>query len=130
MISRGDRESQVGRRLKLRHLQMFSVVVKCGSMAKAAAQLRVSQPTVSEVIAELEHTFGARLLDRSPQGVEPTIYGNALLKRSIAVFDELKQSVRDIDFLADPTTGELRIACPLAIAFTVIPHIIERFVKK
>src|SRR5207249_4792000 len=55
---------------------------------------------------------------------------HALLKRSIAVFDELKQSVRDIEFLADPTTGELRIACPLAIAFTVIPHIIERFVKK
>jgi hypothetical protein len=56
-------------------------------MAKAAAQLRVSQPTVSEVIAELEHTFGMRLLDRSPQGVQPTMYGNALLKRSIAVFD-------------------------------------------
>ena len=130
MISRSDRESQIGRRLKLRHLRMFSVVVECGSMAKAAAQLRVSQPTVSEVIAELEHTFGMRLLDRSPQGVEPTMYGNALPKRSIAVFDELKQSVRDIEFLADPTTGELKIACPLAIAFTVIPHVIERFVKK
>ena len=99
-------------------------------MAKAAAQLRVSQPTVSEVIAELEHTFGVRLLDRSPQGVEPTMYGNALLKRSIAVFDELKQSVRDIEFLADPTKGEIKIACPLAIAFTVIPHVIERFVEK
>ncbi len=58
------------------------------------------------------------------------MYGNALLKRSIAVFDEFKQSVRDIDFLADPPTGELRIACPLAIAFTVIPHVIERFVEK
>ena len=130
MTSRSDRESQVGRRLKLRHLRVFSVVVECGSMAKAAAQLRVSQPTVSEVIAELEHTFGMRLLDRSPQGVEPTIYGNALLRRSIAVFDELKQSIRDIEFLADPTTGELRIACPLAIAFTVIPHVIHRFVEK
>jgi DNA-binding transcriptional LysR family regulator len=92
--------------------------------------LRVSQPTVSEVIAELEHTYGMQLLDRSPQGVAPTMYGNALLKRSIAVFDELKQSVRDIEFLADPTTGELKIACPLAIAFTVIPHVIERFVEK
>jgi DNA-binding transcriptional LysR family regulator len=36
----------------------------------------------------------------------------------------------DIEFLADPTTGELRIACPLAIAFTVTPHVIERFVEK
>ncbi len=32
--------------------------------------------------------------------------------------------------LADPTTGELKVACPLAIAFTVIPHVIERFVEK
>jgi DNA-binding transcriptional LysR family regulator len=82
------------------------------------------------VIADLEHALGVRLLDRSPRGVEPTMYGNALLKRSIAVFDELKQSIRDIEFLADPTTGEVKIACPLAIAFTIIPHVIERFVKQ
>jgi len=71
-----------------------------------------------------------RLLDRSPQGVEPTMYGEALLKRSIAVFDELKQSVRDIEHLADPTAGEIKIACPLAIAFTVIPHVVERFSER
>ena len=99
-------------------------------MAKAAAQLSVSQPTVSEVIADLEHALGVRLLDRIPAGVEPTMYGNALLKRRIAVFDELKQSIKDIEYLADPTTGEIRIACPLAIAFTVIPHIFEQFVEK
>ena len=58
------------------------------------------------------------------------MYGNALLKRSIAVFDELKQSVRDIEFLADPTTGEIRIACGSAIAITVIPHVLERFAEK
>ena len=73
--------------------------------------------------------MGVRLLDRSPQGVEATNYGRALLKRSIAVFDELKQSVRDIEFLADPTTGQISIACSSAIAFTLIPHVIERFVK-
>src|SRR6266704_1358299 len=130
MLRKIDWESQIGRRLRLRDLHVFFTVVQHGSMAKAAGQLGVSQPAVSEVIADLEHALGVRLLDRSPQGIEPTMYGNALLKRSIAVFDELKQSVRDIEFLADPTTGELRIACPLAIAFTVIPHVIERFVKK
>jgi hypothetical protein len=55
---------------------------------------------------DLEHAVGVRLLDRSAQGVEPTIYGDALLKRSVAVFDELKQSIRDIEFLSDATTGE------------------------
>lgn len=74
--------------------------------------------------------MGVRLLDRSPQGIEATPYGRALLKRSIAVFDELKQSVRDIEFLADPTTGEVNIACSAVIAMTFIPQVMERFVKK
>ncbi len=80
-------DNQIGRRLRLRDLHVFFTVVQCGSMAKAAAQLGVSQPTVSEVIADLEHSFAAPLLDRNPRGVEPTIYGEVLLKRSIAAFD-------------------------------------------
>ena len=122
-----DWESRIGRRLKLRDLHVYFAVVQCGSMTKAAAQLGVSQPTVSESIADLEHTFGVRLLDRRPQGVEPTMYGNALLKRGIAAFDELKQSTRDIEFLADPTVGELRIGCAESIAAAVLPTIIQRF---
>ena len=89
-------ERRIGRRLRLRDLHMFSMVVECGSMAKAAAELRVAQPTVSEVIANLENAYGVQLFDRSPRGVEPTVYGRALLKRSVAVFDEIKQSGRDI----------------------------------
>ena len=130
MLRKIDWEGQIGRRLRLRDLHVLHVVVERRSMAKAAVQLGVSQPAISEVIADLEHALGVRLLDRSPQGVEPTMYGNALLKRSITVFDELKQSVKDIEHLADPTTGEIRIACPLAIAFTIIPHIFERFIEK
>src|SRR5262245_52104447 len=124
-----DWDRQIGRRLKLRHLHIFSEVVRSGSMAKAAAQLRVSQPTVSEVIAELEHTFGVRLLDRSPQGVEPTVYGNALLKRSIAAFDELKQSSRHIEYLADPTVVELRVGSPDSVSTAVLLPTIKRFSK-
>jgi len=130
MLRKIDWESQIGRRLRLRDLHVFFTVAQNGSMAKAAVQLGVSQPAVSEVVADLEHALGVRLLDRSPQGIVPTMYGNALLKRSIAVFDELKQSVRDIEFLADPTTGEIRIACGSAIANTVIPHVLERFAEK
>ncbi len=127
MAGRIDWEGRIGRRLKLRDLHVYFAVVQCGSMAKAATQLGVSQPTVSEIIADLEHTFGVRLLDRVARGVEPTIYGNALLKRGIAAFDELKQSARDIAFLADPTVGELKIGCAESIAAAVLPTIIERF---
>src|SRR5215831_13057056 len=88
MTRKIDWEGQLGRRLKLRDLHVFSVVVERGSMAKAAAHLGVSQPAVSEVISDLEHALGVRLLDRSPHGVEPTIYGRVLLKGGTAAFDE------------------------------------------
>jgi len=127
MVRKIDWESQIGRRLKLRDLHVFSTVVQRGSMAKAAQHLGVSQPSVSEVIANLEHALGVRLLDRGAQGIEPTIYGGALLKRSVVVFDELKQSIRDIEFLSDATTGEVRIACAQALEYTLLPEIILRF---
>jgi len=121
-------ESRLGRRLRVRDLYILSTVVKSGSMAKAARQLAVSQPAVSEAIANLEQLLRIRLLDRSTHGVEATIYANAILKRSMTVFDELLQGVRDIEFLADPTTGELTIGYTESIAGTeLLSIILERF---
>ena len=81
-------ERRIGRRLRLRDLYILSTVVRWGSMAKAAEHLAMSQPAVSESIANLEAALAVRLLDRSPQGVKPTIYADALLKRGDVVFDE------------------------------------------
>jgi DNA-binding transcriptional LysR family regulator len=69
----------------------------------------VSQPVVSKAIADLEHLIGVRLFDRSPQGVEPTLYCRALLKRSMAIFDDVRAGIEEIGFLADPASGELRL---------------------
>jgi len=130
MAGKIDWEAQIGRRLKLRDLHVFLTVVQRGSMAKAAAFLGVSQPAVSEVIADLEHALRVPLLDRGPRGVECTRYGRALLKRSAAAFDELKQAIRDVEFLADPTAGEVRIGCVESIASTLLPPIFYRFSQK
>src|SRR5205814_6444566 len=65
---------RIGRRLRLRDLNIFLVVAKERSMSKAAAQLAVSQPAVSKAIAEMEFTLGVPLLDRGPRGVELTLY--------------------------------------------------------
>src|SRR5262245_39547737 len=100
-----DWESRIGRRVTLRDLHILSVVVRSGSMAKAASYLATSQSAVADAIANLEDALHVRLLDRSPQGIEPTIYANVLLKRGHAVFDELKQGVKEIEFLSDPTAG-------------------------
>src|SRR5919106_4198542 len=94
---------RIGRRLKPRDLHVFVAVAERGNMAKAAEQLAVSRPVVSRTIADLERALGVRLLDRTSQGVVPTLYGRALFKRSLALFEELRQSVREIEFLADPS---------------------------
>jgi DNA-binding transcriptional LysR family regulator len=103
----GDR---IGRRVKLHDLHVLMAVVEAGGMGKAARRLNTSQSAISRSIAELEHAFGVRLLDRSRQGVEPTLYGRALLGCGAAVFDELRQGVKSIEFLTDPTIGEVRVA--------------------
>src|SRR6266853_1683200 len=92
-----DWESRIGRRVRLRDLHVLSAVIQRGSMAKAAAQLGVTQSAVSQVIADLEYALGVRLLDRSSRGVEATIYGSILLRRSSAAFDELRHGIQEID---------------------------------
>jgi DNA-binding transcriptional LysR family regulator len=120
------RKQVVGRQIKVRELHILSTVVQAGSMAKAAALLSMTQPTVSEAIANLEALLQVRLLDRNSRGVEPTIYAQALLKRGRVVLDELGQAVRDIEFLADPAGGEVRIGCPEAFSAGLVPAIIEQ----
>jgi DNA-binding transcriptional LysR family regulator len=74
--------------------------------------------------------LGVRLLERSPWGVEPTQYGRAIIRRGVAVFDELQQGVKDIAFLADPTAGELRIGCPEAIAAGLVLAVVNRLTRR
>src|SRR5271155_5526955 len=123
-------EHQIGRRLRLRDLFVFSTVVKSGSMAKAAARLNVSTPSISEIVAGLERALGVRLLDRSPRGILLTPYGAALLKCGEAAFDDLRQGIRAIEFLADPTAGELKIGCPESTAVAILPQMIQRFSRE
>ena len=125
-----DWQSRIGRRLRLRDLHIFFAVVESGSMAKAGALLRVTQPAVSKAIGDLEAAVGVRLLDRSPRGVELTVYGNALLECGTAAFDELRQGVRQIEYLADPSAGELRIGCQAVLAGSMLPPIIEQLSRR
>lgn len=128
--ARDDWESRIGRRLKLRDLHILSVVVRRGSMAKAAAHLDTSQSVVSEAIASLESALGVHLLDRSPRGIEPTVYATALLKRGHVVFDELREGIKDIESLAGQATGEVRIACPEFLAAGLVTDAIDGFSRR
>jgi DNA-binding transcriptional LysR family regulator len=117
---------RIGRRVKLRDLHVLQAVVQAGSMTKAARALAISVPVVSKAIADLEHTVGVPLLDREPQGVAPTAYGRALLHRSVIAFEELRQGIKDIEFLADPSAGEVRIGTTPPLSASFVSAVIDR----
>jgi DNA-binding transcriptional LysR family regulator len=119
-------KDRIGRRLKLHDLHVFMAVVNAGGMGSASRELNTTQPAISRSIAELEETFGVRLLDRSRRGVEPTKFGRSLLECATAVFDDLRQGVKNIEFLNDPTVGDVRIGGNEAQIMGVIAAVVSR----
>jgi DNA-binding transcriptional LysR family regulator len=121
---------RIGRRMKLQDLHVLMTVVQAGSMGKAAQRLNTTQPNVSRSIADLEHALGVRLLDRHRQGIATTEYGRALLDCGVAVFDDLRQGVKNIEFLADPTAGEVRIGCNPFLATSFVSAVVDRLSRR
>jgi DNA-binding transcriptional LysR family regulator len=118
---------RVGRRVKLRDLHIALAVADAGSMTRAAEELAVSYPVVSKTISDLEHTLGVKLFDRSISGVEPTHYGRALLKSGVAVFDEMRKGLQQIEFIRQPDAGDLHIGSSIVTDAGLLPAIMERF---
>lgn len=118
---------RLGRRVKLRDLHIVLAVADAGSMTRAAEDLAVSYPVVSKTISDLERTLGVKLFDRSVAGVEPTHYGRALLKSGVAVFDEMRKGLQQIEFIRQPDAGELRIGSSIVVDAGLLPAVIERF---
>jgi DNA-binding transcriptional LysR family regulator len=121
---------RIGCRLKLHDLHIFMTVAETGSMGKAAERLALSQPSVSKAIATMEQAIGVRLLDRTPQGVQTTAYGRALLRRGSEAFDELNRGIKDIEFLTDPKAGEVRVGCPEAFASGLLTEVLATFSRQ
>jgi DNA-binding transcriptional LysR family regulator len=123
-------DQNTGKRLKLRDLHILQAAAEKGSMAKAANDLAITQPAVSYAVAEMEQLLGVPLLDRTSQGVTPTVYGQVLLEHARVVFNELSQSISEIRSLADPAVGELRLGTtpPMsAVASAVFNKLVRRY---
>src|SRR6476646_2256307 len=121
---------RIGRRIKLSDLHVLLAVAQSGSMAKAAKDLAMSHPVVSRSISDLEHTLGVQLLERNVRGVTLTQYGRAMLSRSNAAFDELRLGVKDIEFLADPSAGEVRIGGTGPLIASFASSVVERLQRQ
>ncbi|MFI4926371.1 MAG: LysR family transcriptional regulator [Burkholderiales bacterium] len=97
------------RRLRLRHLEMLVALADAGTMRAAATRLHLSQPALSKMLGEVETGFGARLFERSPQGLAANALGTAATYRARVMLAELARGKEDVDALRSGAVGILRV---------------------
>ena len=100
---------RIRRRVRLRDLETLAAVVQAGGMRKASHALHLSPAAVSKAVGELELTLGLPLLERGRRGVTPTPFGEALVRRSKTLTDELQGALHELAAIAEPGTGEVRL---------------------
>jgi DNA-binding transcriptional LysR family regulator len=117
------------RRLRLRHLELLVALADVGTMRGAATRLNLSQPALSKMLGEIEAGFGARLFERSPQGLAANALGEAAVYRARVIFGELSRGKEEVDALRTGASGVLRLgtlsvtaSVPRAIARLRLAH--------
>ncbi|WP_405922217.1 transcriptional regulator CynR [Streptomyces sp. NBC_00122] len=108
--------------LELRHLRYLIAVAEHGSFTRAAEELRISQPTLSQQVRQLERTVGAQLLDRTGRTVRLTDAGATYAHYARGALRDLAAAERAVTDLADLSRGHLRLALtPTFTAYLVGP---------
>lgn len=115
--------------MNLRHLEIFRRVAEAGGIRAAARGAALTQPALTYAIRELERSVGAPLFVRSARGVVPTEIGQALLRRSTRVFDELRRAEEEIAQLRDGA-GHLRAAFSSLAAARLLPDALLAFRRR
>ncbi|SEE44074.1 LysR family transcriptional regulator, cyn operon transcriptional activator [Streptomyces sp. 2131.1] len=112
--------------LELRHLRYLLAVAEHGNFTRAAEELRISQPTLSQQIKQLERTLGVQLLDRTGRTVRPTDAGAVYVEHARRALRDLAAAERAVHDLQDLSRGHLRLAVtPTFTAYLIGPVIAE-----
>lgn len=123
-------DERIIRRLRLKDLQTLLAVVDAGNIGKAAGRLNYSQPAVSKALASLERTVGKRLLERSRKGVELTPFGHAMLRCGTEMLNDLRKGIDELDFIADPTSGEVHIGCTEPVSMGIVSAVVDQVASR
>lgn len=111
--------------MELRALRYFAAVVEAGSLTAAAAQLRLSQPSLSVAIGKLETEVGVPLLVRSPRGVAPTSAGRYLLDASSRLLGDADDITLNLRRYGAGLAGTLAIAAVPALMWQRLPRLLR-----
>lgn len=102
-------ESPALRRLRLRHLELLTVLREQQTVRGAARRLNLSQPAVSKMLREIEDVFGAPLFERSRTGVTPNALGQAAIRRATVICNEVAVAEEEVSALRSGASAVLRI---------------------
>ncbi|MFD7665855.1 LysR family transcriptional regulator [Streptomyces sp. NPDC059788] len=113
--------------MEARHLRYALALAEHAHFGRAAAALGIAQPPLSKQIADLEREVGARLFDRTRQGVFPTAAGEAFLARARRALDEIMAATVDAGRAARGETGRLRLGFIASALLEPLPAVLSRF---
>ena len=111
--------------MTLHHLRVFIKVAECGSVSAAARECHLAQPTVSQLIKELEDFYAARLFDRLSRRLYITDEGRRLFSHAKEVMGAYERL--EYDMSPDKRLDRLRIGSSVTVGMCLMPSLIKRF---
>jgi LysR family transcriptional regulator, transcriptional activator of the cysJI operon len=111
--------------MTLRHFKIFLAVSELESMTAAAERLNMTQPPVSQCIAELEAYYGVALFDRIGRGIRITPVGMELRTYAANILQLAEEAERRL--LDAHTGGPLRIGASMTVSSTILPPLLRRY---
>lgn len=109
--------------MTIRHLKIFTMVADTGGMSKAAKELHISQPSISQAIAELEKYYGVKLFERLSQKIYLTKEGELMLSFSRHILDSFQQM--EVAMSQAVEKRNLRIGCSVSVGTCLIDGILD-----
>ncbi|WP_332855642.1 LysR family transcriptional regulator [Duganella sp. S19_KUP01_CR8] len=116
-------------RLKTRQLLLLIALDDEGTLMRAAEVLCMTQPAASKQLKELEDMLGIALFERLPRGMEPTIYGESMIRHARMALTSLARAHEDIVALRAGLAGQVDVGSIMTPAMRLLPCAITR-VKK
>jgi DNA-binding transcriptional LysR family regulator len=116
--------------MELRDIEYFALVAQHGHLGRAAEALGLSQPAISKSLRRLEEVLGARLVTRTPKGVELTPEGSALLLRVRGLRVSLQDVAREVKDVSEGRVGHLRVGVGENIAEYLLPAAFEKLLRE
>lgn len=113
--------------ITFRQLAAFRAVVETGTVTQAAAMLRVTQPAVSRMLNDLEHTLGFTLFRRANRQIVPTAEGLAFHHEVQRAFISLKEIEEAGRAIREYRTGQLRLISIPSVAASIVPRLLKCF---